>query len=144
MVSARSRTPSVPERGRFRLKAIVRPVCSSIRRTSARSVSANKMDSRSPRCKVTGNASLRARIGWNTLRLREAQPRLAEAATRPKRPPQKVGAATALGNGRRAARTPPCATGLWRTLTGAAFLGSAGGKATPTTAGRASTLYRAG
>jgi len=36
-----------PEIGRFRLEAIVRPACSSIKRISARIISANKMDSRS-------------------------------------------------------------------------------------------------
>ena len=54
--SARSNTPSVPESGIFLLSAIVHPICSSTKRTSARKVSARRMASRSPRCNVTGDS----------------------------------------------------------------------------------------
>ena len=48
IVSVRSGTPRVPESGRFRLGAIVRPICSSIKSTSTLSTSANRMAWRSP------------------------------------------------------------------------------------------------
>lgn len=52
ILSALSSTPSLPESGRVRLRAIVRPICSSIKSTPARSASANKMECRFPRCNV--------------------------------------------------------------------------------------------
>lgn len=57
IVSARSRTPSVPESGTFRPRAIVRPICSSIKSMSTCSASASRMACRSPRCNETGNVT---------------------------------------------------------------------------------------
>jgi hypothetical protein len=54
MVSARSKTPSVPERVRFRTRAITRTVCLSIKRTAAVSDSRSRMACRSLRCRVIG------------------------------------------------------------------------------------------